>query len=290
MKRFAIYILRLLLGILLIMTMLDYAYTKIYETSAPRTKFQLFRSLKGQHLDYAFLGSSRVDNDINPLIIEKETGKKGINLGFQASKLKDIYTILQLFKKYDITVDKLYVQVDYIYNIDGRSHMLAYELIPFIRDNAVTKEHFSEESDALYYVPFYRYCLNDYKIGIREITLNLLRKKTNTVKKMGYNPVFGHEGNTTYALPETIPQRNNTFEHIREYCKNNNINVVYFCSPFNSTVKNMDYIDKLKHRIPELKDYSRLIKNDSLFVNTSHLNDAGATYFSRFLCTEFGLK
>lgn len=284
MKRFALHILGLFLGMLMIMTVLDYAYTKIYETSAPRTKFQLFRSLKGQHLDYAFLGSSRVDNDINPLIIEKETGKKGINLGFQASKLKDIYTILQLFKKYDIAVDKLYVQVDYIYNIDGRSNMLAYELIPFIRDNVVTKAHFIEENKALYYVPFYRYCLNDYKIGIREITLNLLRKKTNVIKNMGYNPVFGYDENTTYSLPKTIPERNSTFEHIRKYCENNKIDVVYFCSPFNSTVKNIEYIDKLKHRIPELKDYSRLIKNDSLFVNTSHLNDEGATFFSTFLC------
>ncbi len=290
MKKFAIHTITLLLGMLLIMMALDFTYTKIYETSPPRTKFQLFRSMKNKHLDYAFLGSSRVDNDINPMIIEKETGKKGLNLGFQASKLNDIYTILQLFKSYNIESDKIYIQVDYIYNIDGFSNILAYELIPFIRDNNIVKTHLIEQNQALYYIPFYRYCVNDYKVGIREIALNLLHKKTSVIKNNGYSPVYGYPNNKQYTLPDTIVKENKTFNRIQIYCKKNKINVVFFCSPFSKTTQNIGYITKLKSKIPALRDYSTLIKNDSLFLNSSHLNDAGATFFSHFLSNDIGLK
>jgi hypothetical protein len=292
MKKFVLHISALLLGLLLIMLVLDIIYTKIYETSAPRSKFQMFRSMKNKQLDYVFLGSSRVENSINPNIIKAETEKKGLNLGFQGSKLQDIYTVLQLLKTYNIKTDRIYLQMDNNYNMDGYSNIMKYELMPFIRDNDILKRHVAlyENSKALYYIPFYRYCVNDYKIGLREVVLNLLRKKTIVCQNFGYDPLFGSSKTSTETLPVKILKRNETFENIQNYCKKNKIDVVYFCAPFSAATKNMDYIRQLKVKIPDLKNYATLIKNRDFFMNAAHLNDDGATFFTRYVINDLGLK
>ncbi len=282
----------LLIGLVLIMSFLDIIYTKIYETAPPRSKFQMLRSAKNQHFDYLFLGSSRVENSINPNIIFKETGKKGLNLGFQGSKLKDIYTVLQLLKAYQIASDKIYLQIDGHFNSDGCSQIMSYQLMPFIRDNAILRKHasFFENSTALYYIPFYRYCVNDYKLGLREVMLNLLGKKTQVCEKLGYDPIFGSSKKETETLPVKIVEKNETFENIRNYSKKNKIDVLYFCAPYSNATRNMDYIRQLKTKIPDLKDYSTLVKNRDLFMNPAHLNDNGATFFTQYIIDDLGMK
>jgi len=274
------------------MTALDFAYTKVYENAKPRSKFQMFRAMKNTSVDYAFLGSSRVDNDIIPAIITKRTKKSAVNLGFQASKLDDIYTILRLIKIYNIQVKTIFIQVDYIFNIGGHSNILAYQVIPFIHENAIIEEHFRKfpNFEAMYYVPFYRYCVNDCTIGFREIFTSLIGKGSTVDGNRGYSPVTGSSVGTNYELPAFILNNNPTFSAIDNYCKKNQIHVVYFCSPFWKQSKNLDYVTKLKAKIPSLKDYSGVITIDSLFLNNAHLNDAGAVYFSNYLAHELLVK
>lgn len=182
MKKFSKHIIGGIVMLLIVMSVLDVAYTKVYQTSYPRTKFQYLRSLKNKKVDYIFIGSSRVENGIVPSIEKKKTGKEAVNLGFQAAKLGDIYTLLQLVKEYDIHYETILIQVDYIYNfVDGNSNMFQYEMVPFIRENAITKGYsdtYTINPVANYYVPFYRYCDNDLKIGFREVFANLIYKKT----------------------------------------------------------------------------------------------------------------
>ena len=287
MKKFIIYIIGGILGILVLMTVLDLAYTKIYETSYPRTKFQYLRSLKNKKVDYIFLGSSRVENGIVPSIIYNKTGKEVVNLGFQAAKLGDIYTILQLIKKYNIHYVKILIQVDYIYNIvDGNSNIFQYEMIPFIRENTITKNYsnrYNPSPNANYYIPFYRYCTNDLKIGFREIFSNIIHKKTNVIPNRGYSALQGIATELTGSLPDNILNNNAVFDNIHSFCKQNNIAVLYYCAPFCKCTKNIDFVSKLKIKIPELNDFSGVINDDKMFVNCNHLNDSGAKRFTEIL-------
>jgi hypothetical protein len=288
MKRFVKYIFGFLLATLLGMTLLDFGYTYVYNHSAPRTKVQMLKQAANTKIDYVFLGSSRVDNDIVPEIIEQKTGKKAMNLGFQASKLEDIYTVLKLLKEYNILSEKVFIQIDYNYNIDGRSIQLPYEVVPFIRDNAATKAYFESSPDfaELYYIPFYRYCAFDHKVGLREMLFTVAGKKTSVMKNHGYSALFGSAMDSTYALPEKIRKHNQTFDDIRKYCVNNHINAVFYCAPFWKESKNLDYISALQKKIPELKDYSLVITNSSMFQNNAHLNDKGARYFTSILAAK----
>ena len=141
MKKFSIYIFSGFLAIVMILLVLDLVYTNVYENSYPRTKFQYLRSLKGKKVDYVFLGSSRVENGIIPTVIFQKTGKSAVNLGFQAARLADIYTLLQLIKVYNIQFETIFIQVDYIYNMDGHSNIFQSEMKPFIRENKIVEAY-----------------------------------------------------------------------------------------------------------------------------------------------------
>jgi hypothetical protein len=286
MKKFLKYFFGVVLTVFLLMLVLEYVYTYAYTNSTPRTKFQYLLSMSNKKIEYIFLGSSRVENSIIPAVVEAKTGKKAINLGFQAAKLKDIYMILKLVKKNNIQFEKIFIQIDYIYNLEGNSNMLEYELMPFVHNNEVVKEHvlnISENGQSKVCLPFLRYANYDQKIGFREFVLNVAKKHGNALDEKGYAPLYGSTIVNNYYLPETIVAKNKTFDKIKKFCNDNNIDVVFFCAPFCSKAKNMDFIDKLKTKIPELKDFSRAVDNPKMFQNCSHLNDEGARYFTEVL-------
>jgi hypothetical protein len=287
MRKFVKYLGFIFFVILIILLFLDYSYTKVYENSNPRTKFQYFRSLKNKKINYIFLGSSRVENTIVTSLIEEKTGKSAVNLGFQASKLGDLYTMLELIKKYNIQTDRIFIQVDYIFNIeDGYSKVMQYELMPFVNENEITKEyferHFSGEKE-MYYFPFYRYCHFDAKIGLREFILNIANKETKIIKNKGFVALQGNSSEHKNGLPIQIYDKNKYYDKIIEFTKINNMPVVFFCAPFCKHTKNLIFIKKLKQKIPGLYDFSGLMSDDKMFANCSHLNQNGANYFTRYL-------
>lgn len=273
--------------ILLLLLFLDFSYTKVYQNSNPRTKFQYFRSFKNKRINYIFLGSSRVENTIVTSLIEKATSKSAVNLGFQASKLGDLYTMLKLIKKYNIQTDKIFFQVDYIFNIEeGYSNVMEYELMPFIKENEVTKEYFERhlnDEKLIYYFPFYRYCRFDSKIGFRELILNIANKETKIIKNKGFVALQGNSSEHKNSLPFQINERNKYYIKIIEFAKINNMQVVFFCAPFCKHTKNLVFMEKLKMKIPGLYDFSGVVNDDEMFVNCSHLNQRGANYFTRYL-------
>lgn len=285
MKKFIIQILGILLILLVLLEVLDFAYTTVYEHSKPRTKFQYLRSLKNTKINYIFLGSSRVENGIIPSVIENKSNKSCVNLGFQAAKLGDIYTVFKLLKEYNITSDSVFIQMDYNFDTKGHSINLPYQINPFIKESKVIKDYLIDyvgEDRSNYYVPFIRYCKNEPKIGFREFFACLIGKTTTVVTNKGYGAFQGIEqqGNGHRTLPNVIASNNSFFDRIKRYSIENKIKVVYFCAPFCKHTKNLDYIKKLKTKIPELYDFSSDIQEDKLFVNCYHLNDAGAKKFT----------
>ncbi|WP_418263863.1 hypothetical protein [Flavobacterium faecale] len=287
MKKFLKYIVFLFLLILGILYLLDYSFTTVYEKAVPRTKIQYLRSLKGKKIDYIFLGSSRVENAIIPKLIYDKTGKSAINLGFPASKLNDVFTILKLIKKYQIKFHKVYIQVDYIYNMeDGHSNVLEWQLMPFINENEITRAYFNQyfrDNREVSMIPFYRYCRYEPKIGFREFFLNTLDKSTPLIKNLGFIPLEGTSSNSHYSLPAEIKRNNKCFDQIDLFVRENNMNVSYFCAPFSLHAENLSFVEKLQLKIPGLYNFSKVVTNDAMFQNYSHLNRDGATFFTEII-------
>jgi len=289
MKKFIKYIGSIILIIIALLYLLELLYTHTYKNGVPRNKVSYVLSMNDKYLDYIFLGSSRVDNNIDAEVIEKITGKKALNLGIQAAKLNDLFFMLQLLNKQSIKAEIVFIQVDYIYNMDGNSEILKSYLLPYIEDNLISSYIKERDPDfyKLKYIPFYKYLVYDYKLGFREHFSTFVNKKSSLNLENGYDAKFGSTGSKLEAsLPKTINKENKTITAINEFAKENNIKVVYFMAPFCFDTKNKDFSQKLKQKIPGLLDYSQLFKEDNYFYNPSHLNDKGAKEFSKTIAMD----
>ena len=289
MKQFILKIALFFAVTLFLMLLLDLAYTKVYQNSSPRTKIQYLRTLKDQKIDYIFIGSSRVESGIVPSVVEKMTEKKALNLGFQAAKLHDIYTILQLVQHYKIKNERIFIQVDYSYNINQASTIFQPEIIPFMHENEIYDNHLKFDSihyNQYRYIPFFRYARNDLKLGFREIGLNLAKKKTNALTYQGYSPLYGNAEKHHFPLPHKINESNDYISKIQSFCRENKIKVTFYTAPFCQHTTNLGFISQLKTKIPGLYDFSRTVKDDNLFQNANHLNDNGAQYFTEIFVNE----
>lgn len=273
---------------------LDYFYTNVFEKALPRTKFQNIRALENESIDYVFLGSSRVENGISPEVIKNKTGKNVMNLGFQASKMSDIYLILQLLDEYKIKYKKAFIQVDYIFNIEnGFSNVLSYEILPFIHENELISNHCQLNDKINFwrnkYLPFYRYSITSQKIGIREIFSNLMRKKTPILENKGYSPLYGHFSGGNYTLPETILPKNKYYDSMVNYSLKNKKEIIFFTAPFRILNNDFSFVQKLETKIPGLKNFSNELVDNKYFENNNHLNHQGAIAFTTILIEKLKL-
>jgi hypothetical protein len=284
MKKFFKYILLLLINVVALLYLLDVLYTYTYKNGIARNKVSYVLSMNDKYIDYIFLGSSRVDNTIDAEVIERITRKKALNLGIQAAKMDDYYLMLKLLKKQNIKSEIVFIQVDYVYNMDGTSEILKSYLMPYIDDDLISSYIKERDPDfyKLKYIPFYKYQVYDYKLGFRECFNTFINKKSRFNLENGYDAKYGSTGSKLQAsLPKTINKESKTITAINEFAKENNIKVVYFMAPFCFDTENKDFSKKLKERIPGLLDYSQLFTEDSYFFNCSHLNDKGGKEFSK---------
>ena len=290
MKKFILYILALFGTSIILLLLLDVLYTYTFKYGTPRNKIAYIFSIENEHIDHIFIGSSRVDNTIDADIIEKETGKKAINLGVQGGKIDDFFLMLQLLKKQEITAKTVFIQVDNIYNIEGNSETLKSSLMPFIHDDVIYSFIKDRDSQhlALRYFPFYRYLIYDYKIGFREFLNTAIGKKSWIDLENGYFPLFGSSGKKLRGnLPETIRNNNEKINQINSFAKKNNLNIGYFIAPYCSGIENLSFSSKLQEKLPNFIDFSGIfLHKDEYFYDCGHLNDRGANEFSRIFAEE----
>jgi len=290
MKIFLKYLLSILVIIIASLYLLDFIYTYTYHHGIARNKLSYIMQRENDTIDYVFIGSSRVDNTINADIITSITGKSAINLGFQGAKLDDYYIILQLLKKQNIKFKKVFIQVDYVFNMDGNSEILKSYLMPYIHNDFITAliKKRDKEFYLLKYIPFYRYLIYDYKLGFREFFNSAINHKSATDFKNGYFPKYGTlKGNLSASLPEKIVAENKTINKITSFAAKNNISIIYFMSPFCPNTAHLEYSKKLGEKLPTFLDYSNIFPTqNNYFFNCGHLNNEGASTFSKILAKD----
>lgn len=278
---------------MLLLLLSDFAYTYLLSSKPPGDKIALLKSYSGKKINYVFLGSSRVNNDIIPALIEKETGKSAVNFGVSSARPKDVLTFARLLVANHIQTDTVFVQVDYGFNHLESSRFLGQDAMPFLWKDEVLDHHFEGEpgSFALRHLPFYRYAAYDQKLGIRTALKSLWQKSPSDLEKSkGYMMLKGQRLLTEYDLPGEILGRNPYHEALEKFASEHGIKLVYFISPFMSRVGNLDFVGKLKAKVPGLRDYSNALAADSLFNNQSHLNHEGAKIFTRMLVRDLICK
>lgn len=286
MKKFIFYIISIVVSVHALLFILDKAYTFIYSNGTPRNKISYLLSIEGKTLDYVFIGSSRVDNNIDPEVIERYTGGSAINLGIQGAEINDYLLVLQLLKKQNINTKTVFIQIDYVYNLSGSSDFLKSTLMPYIEDDVISSYIRNQESEFYYLrnIPFYRYLRYDYKLGFRETFLTAIGKESKLNVEKGYWPKFGYSGKKFEArLPEKILAENENLAALESFAAKNGFKIVYFTAPFCYSTENINFIDKLQNKLPGLWNFSRVFQKNEVFFDCLHLNDVGAKRFSKIL-------
>jgi hypothetical protein len=158
MKKFGLFLWKLLVLIFALMYFLDWGYTYIYAHANPRNKLQYIRKLNHQKFDVVFLGSSRVANHIDSELFDQLSHKKTINLGVQGANLADNLLQLKLLLSKN-SVDYLFLQIDNNLEVVTTSNISQAEAIPFIHEQIIEAhtQKFIQKYQVLKFVPFYIY-------------------------------------------------------------------------------------------------------------------------------------
>lgn len=292
MKRFISTVILLMFVIVASSFLLDSMYTKLHHTKTPRSKASFLLQNKVAGYDYIFLGSSRVYNHINPEIIYEKTGKRAINLGVQGAILNDYELFLEIISENNIEFERIFVQVDYVFNLFNFNDVSGVDVIPFMNSSKAVEHHLKKynESYSIYKsVPFYRYMKNDFAIGFRESLMLLSERKSKVDFSNGFDPKHIRGVDMATGLPSKIVKKNPIFNRIDSIASLQNINITYFTAPFCSNTKNIEYIDSLALKVPNLRDYSRSILDDKYFYNCSQLNIDGANLFTEIIIEDLQL-
>ena len=288
MRTFLRYIGFLFLAVWAALVALDWGFTGYLQNHPPkRNAMARVLALHGQTISYVFMGNSRVESTIYAPIIEKATAKRTLNLGTASSNMADMLLYTQLLLEQNNQIEQLWLQVDFNYNYVGSSTLVRSNAMPYLFDHPTIGKFIDEydENEQVYRViPFARYMINNYSIGLRNVLKNAVYKGKKAHDPEGFFERNGPFTDYNTRLPDSLHHINPELADIRKLCQKNQVKLVLFTAPFSTTTQNLVFIDALKSRYPDLKDYSRIFTNDSLyFVDNVHLNGEGAKAFTRQL-------
>ncbi|WP_298952457.1 hypothetical protein [uncultured Nonlabens sp.] len=290
MKIFFKYIYGLLLVLIIGVFILDTVYTAAFHTGFARNKTQYAVQLKESHIDYIFLGSSRVENHIDCELITELTGKSCLNLGLQGSRVNDSASLLQILKDNDISYKKVFYQLDYSVNSDGFSPAFLSSLMPFVNDDNVKINLLSKlELTKSTKLPFLQYATNDKIVGFREVILQYYGKPSRQDLTNGYDGRDGIGVDIKGELPSSIKENNSGILWMQELEPKN---LVFFTAPYCKEAINRDLMIKdLKDKYPSVTSFINIFDDKEMyFADCGYLNNKGAKSFTRILTQDLLLN
>lgn len=286
MARFLKYILTCFFLAALACFALDFVYTKIISSAKNRELTQRLNGLHNQHFDYIILGNSRTEFGLNPVWIEEQTKRKGINLSFNGGRLIDNLMCLDWFWSNGNRCEKIILQVDDVNGFHkAPSALFKPMVVPFARIEPV-KNYIPEmyaDAWAIQHLPFYRYARYNFHWNPKELIACLALD--NDPSSLGYQPLFGQipEGmpNTQLSLPDINPDLN----RMLEFCKQENIELIVITAPIYQA-ENPEQFEA--HLLPSLNQSHYInavewLNEDRFFKDSRHLNHTGAKAFSQRL-------
>ncbi|WP_026727798.1 hypothetical protein [Flavobacterium denitrificans] len=293
MKKFLIYIAKIIAITFLIAIALDGLYTYIFLQSQNRGKIETVVNSTAQKYDVVILGSSRANNHfVAPMFEEK--GLKTFNYGMSGGHLFEASLMLKLMVERKYVIKNIILEADLNLSNDRESEGVAAKFLPYIHNSEVIKNHFEthDNFNELYYIPYYRYVKYDSKIGFREVYKVVRKETTNTLDNLGYYPLQKHKnGNMKNNIVNLNPlPHNKYYEEIKSICKANNINFIAIMTPMCENVVGMNYFDKVKKAYPEIHNCENVVVEDKYFSSCGHMTDEGAKLFTARILKDFFKK
>lgn len=282
MKKFILFLGKLLIVLVLASVALDLLYTFVYARSKSRNKIDYLYTSKNLNYDVVFLGSSRVANHFVPEIFNKN-GLKSYNFGLTRSRLEESALMLKLMIERNYKIKTLVLQVDLNINSNDHSEAIRSLFMPYLHQSQIIRNHYKNiaEYKELLYVPFFRYMNYDARIGFREFVKSALHEKTNALDNDGFYTLKTNQRPMIAAdLSKYYPKKNKGYDEIKAICKKNNIHLIAVTTPICTETINRSYFKKIKKIYPEVCNFEDSVVDQKYFSTCGHLNKAGAIEFT----------
>jgi hypothetical protein len=288
MTKFITLVAKILLTILVLLVVLDWAYTTVYLKNSDRGKIQHIFNSKARKYDVVILGSSRANNHFVPELFEKK-GLKTFNYGMSGAHLFEASLMLKLMAERNYKIKTVILEADLGLCNEKESEAIAAKFLPYIHHSEIIAAHFSKLDvfNELYYIPFYRYIDFDALIGFREMYNTATKKPTNILDNLGYHPLGHKPGNMKNDIRALKPIRNKYYEEIKQICRQNHYNLITVMTPMCANVKGLGYFEKANQIYPEIFNLENVVEGDQYFSSCGHLNDAGARLFTEVIIERF---
>lgn len=280
------------------------------------SKYGAFNALASgtANADILISGSSRALNHYDPRIFQAATGLRTYNLGMNASQSDVQLAVLQTYLKHN-RAPKLVIHNLDLFSFEGTRKGELYNpalFVPYLGDDELFKPLVAIDSEVWKwkYIPLYGYTVPDMSFSWALGLARLVGIDPAEDYIDGFNPRYGtwnadfdqfrstlKEG-VTYRIEPAAVQ---ALRKIIETCRARGISVALVFSPEYLEMQALEInraeiialFQKLarSHEVPFL-DYSAsaLSRDQSLFVNSQHLNASGAEAFSKELAAELVAK
>lgn len=296
MKKFILSLTSFVLGWVIISSITDYAITR-YIRTLPTRNVVLWNDLLTSNLnvDMVYIGSSRAMNSYSPKVIDSILGIKSYNLGMTAQFHDYNFFMYDILKQYNH--NPKYVVWDVFYRtLDKTGSWFDFQYTPYIHKTKLYEKLKSYHSSISFFdriVPLYRY----YKYTIFKYPIKWFSEKCHFYN--GFIPVYNNwdDNNLVQLDKEEIESSfsNDGIEYMHkaiQQMKDEGTTVILVYSPFQQRgrekVKDFDKTADIFQTIADeegilfLNYLNDSINNDtSYFVGAVHLNNKGATLFSK---------
>lgn len=198
--------------------------------------------------------------------------------------------LLELMTQRMDTIKTVIVEVDLNLANDGFSPGTRALFLPFLQTNAAVSAYYEplmDDFSLLKYIPFYKYLLNDYELGIRQLLMTVVNKKAKTFSTQGFAPLNSTGTQLNLDIYKSYPKQNNSYEHIKKICRERGIKLIAITTPVCQQTLQNAYFEKVVQLYPEVYRLDQLITEDQCFSSCGHLNAKGATLFTNHLLKTF---
>ena len=282
MKKFILSLFYITIILILTAYIIDYTWKETYFSFNNRAKV----NLKGITSDIVFFGSSRCENVVIPSIVDSISGITSFNMGWAASNPREIYAAVSIFIKNNETPKMILLQLDHEHSFLNEDNLAKVPLLKY-HGKGIINDYFSEKttmenSIPLFFSMFYR------DFGWREL-LKMCFRNSYSNNMSGYSPVLSNIKNIDAVKCEVISdfmfEKNIWIEKTLEICKNNNIPVIIFTSPYFKLCGAENFQLLERYELPYW-NFSSVFDDPMLFADNNHVNHTGAIKFSEMI----GLK
>ena len=291
MKKFILFIAKILGLLFLLLCLLDLGFTHVYLKDNKHNKTNFVYNSKQKEYDIVFLGSSRANNHFIPSVFE-EKGYKTYNYGMSGSHLYETALLFELMMERKYKIKTAIIQIDLNLCADEPSPKYLAQFLPFIHDSKTVANYLKSQPDYTlwYYIPFYRYIEYGTAIGFRETWDTWTEKPNVLLQNGGYYPLKSKGKNMKNSLNGLKPIRNASYEKIKFLCKKNNIQLIAVTTPICENTSNRAYFDQVTKVYPEIIRYDTVVNDDKYFSTCGHLNIEGATILSKKVLKDLSKK